>query len=88
MNIKNDICPPLLTKYEFNQVIALRTVHLSKGAKSSMISPELKIKKNMELRQIALKEFKAGLLPYKIQRLDTFWALDAFDWTAIQYLLE
>lgn len=61
---------PLMTKYEFDQVIGLRTMHLSKGAIPLVDIPEdFKIKRNMELRDIALQELAEGKLPYTIKRM-------------------
>jgi DNA-directed RNA polymerase subunit K/omega len=60
---------PWMTKYEFNQIIGLRTMHLSKGAVPFVdIPPDLKIKSNIELRKIAIEELLAGNLPYTIER--------------------
>jgi len=60
---------PLMTKYEFNQVIGLRTMHLSKGAIPLVDIPEdYKVQTNMELRDIALRELNEGNLPYIIKR--------------------
>lgn len=60
---------PFMTKYEFDQIIGLRTVHLSRGAMSMVDMPaDFKVKTNMELRQIAIKELIEKKLPYIIKR--------------------
>jgi DNA-directed RNA polymerase subunit K/omega len=59
----------ILTKYEFNQMISLRTMHLCKGAPPLVDLPkDYKVKGNMELRSIALQELRANRLPYIIRR--------------------
>lgn len=69
-----DIAPtfvrkPLLTKYEFNSIISLRTMHLSNMAIPMVQLPEgFKIEKNMDLRRIALQELQEGKLPYMVKR--------------------
>lgn len=69
-----DIAPtfvrkPLLTKYEFNSIISLRTMHLSNMAIPMVQLPEgFKIEKNMDLRKIALQELQEGKLPYMVKR--------------------
>lgn len=58
-----------MTKYEFDQLIGLRTMHLSKGAVPFVDLPaDFTIKSNMDLRLIAIEELKAGKLPYIIER--------------------
>ena len=50
---------PIMTKYEFDQIISLRVTALSKGALPFIDVPEnFKITTNMELRKIALIELK------------------------------
>jgi len=61
---------PIMTKYEFDSLIALRTMHLSNMAVPFVDLPEgFKIKGNMELRRIALMELREGKLPYMIRRV-------------------
>lgn len=61
---------PVLTKYEFDSLIALRTMHLSHMALPFVDLPEgFRIKSNMELRKIALMELEAGKLPYMVKRV-------------------
>lgn len=60
---------PLMTKFEFNQVISLRTMHLSRGAPPLVDVPEdYAIQTNTQLREIALRELTEGKLPYMIKR--------------------
>lgn len=60
---------PWMTKYEFDQVIGLRTMHLSKGAIPLVdIEESFQVKSNMELRAIAIEELKHKKLPYIIKR--------------------
>ena len=61
---------PLLTKYEFNSIISLRTMHLSNMAIPLVQLPEgFKIEKNMDLRKVALMELQEGKLPYMVKRV-------------------
>lgn len=60
---------PWMTKYEFDQLIGLRTMHLSKGAVPFVDLPNgYSIKSNMELRKIAIQELLEGKMPYIIER--------------------
>lgn len=68
-DISKYISLPIMTKYEFNLLIGLRTVHLSRGAQIFVEIPEnYKIRTNMELREIAIRELKEKKLPYTIKR--------------------
>lgn len=84
---------PFLTKYEFNQVIGLRTTHLSKGAPALVALPDdFKIKSNMDLRAVALRELVEGQLPYIVKRQMPNgkyeqWKLSELDLTAVRHLL-
>lgn len=61
---------PLLTKYEFNSLISLRTMHLSNMAIPLVQLPEgFKVEKNMDLRKVALQEMREGKLPYMVKRV-------------------
>ena len=57
----------IMTKYEFDQIISVRTNQLSRGA-ISFIKINEDIKVNMELRKIALEELKQNRLPFIIKR--------------------
>ena len=65
---KEKISKPIMTKYEFDQVVSLRANQLALGANAYVDISDLKIKSNMELRKIALKELTDGRLPYIIKR--------------------
>lgn len=68
-NRKNYITLPWMTKYEFDQLIGLRAMHLSKGAIPLVPLPQgFNIQRNMELRAIAIEELKQKKLPYIIKR--------------------
>lgn len=57
----------LMNKYEFNQIIGLRTIQLASGM-ISFVKIDYNIKSNMELRKVALEELIQGKLPYIIKR--------------------
>jgi DNA-directed RNA polymerase I, II, and III subunit RPABC2 len=84
---------PFLTKYEFNQIIGLRTTHLSKGAPPLVALPEgFQIKSNMDLRNIALREIMESQLPYIVKRRMPngkyeYWKLAELDLTAVRHLM-
>jgi DNA-directed RNA polymerase subunit K/omega len=92
-SVEKNLARPYLTKYEFNQIIGLRTMHLSKGAIPLVdVSPELTIKGNMDLRQIALQEIKEAKLPYIVKRKMPngkieYWKLVDLKLTAVRHLL-
>lgn len=64
---KVKISKPIMTKYEFNQVISLRTNQLSLGGEP-FIKIEDAIRTNMDFRKIALEEMRQGKLPYIVKR--------------------
>lgn len=66
---KNKISKLIMTKYEFDKIIGLRTMQLSNGAIPYINIDNLKITSNMDLRQIALKELREGKMPYIIERV-------------------
>jgi DNA-directed RNA polymerase subunit K/omega len=65
---KEKISKPIMTKYEFFQVVSIRATQLALGALPFIDISDLKIQSNMELRKIALQELKEGKLPYIIKR--------------------
>ena len=83
---------PLMTKYEFNQLISLRMLHLSKGAPPFLDGMEdLKIKSNTELRKIAVQELLEGKMPYIVRRMmpngkPEYWRIKDMDLTAVRVL--
>ena len=55
--------------YEFTSVIGMRATQLSRGAVPFVPVPaNLKIRTNMELREIAIAELRAGRLPFIVRR--------------------
>ena len=66
----NDIkySKPIMTKYEFNQIISQRATMLAHGSPTFVPTDNLKIKTNLELRDIAIRELKENKLPLMIQR--------------------
>lgn len=82
---------PFMTKYEFDQVIGLRTIHLARGA-LPFVEVKKQIEKNMNMRAIALEELKAGKLPYIIKRpmpngKTEYWKVSNLDLIAVRHLL-
>lgn len=60
---------PWLTKYEFTRVLSDRATMLAYGAVPFVpLPPNFAIKTNMELREVALKELRLGVIPFKVRR--------------------
>jgi len=59
---------PIMTKYEFSIIISTRANQISLGAQPFVDVSDLNIKSNMELRKVAIRELKAGRLPFMIKR--------------------
>lgn len=88
---------PLITKYEFDQIISLRTTHLSRGAIPFVDLPtNFTIESNIELRKIALQELREGKMPYIIKRsLPTtsgkpdieYWKIKDLDFASVRNLM-
>lgn len=58
-----------LSVYEFTSIIGMRATQLSKGAIPFVPLPEdMTIRTNMELREVALAELRAGRLPFMVRR--------------------
>ena len=62
------ISKPIMTIYEFDKIIALRTQQIASGAPLFIDNITTDVKSNMELRQIALKELTEGRLPFMVER--------------------
>lgn len=62
------ISKPIMTIYEFDKIIALRTQQIASGAPLFINNMTTNVKSNMELRQIALKELTEGRLPFMVER--------------------
>lgn len=83
-----------MTKYEFNLLIGLRTMHLSRGLKILVDVPsDFKIETNMDLRAIAIRELKEKKLPYIIKRKMPnnkieYWPVADLKLVVIEHLIE
>jgi DNA-directed RNA polymerase I, II, and III subunit RPABC2 len=92
-NPENYISVPWMTKYEFDQLIGLRTMHLSRGAIPFVdMEDGYTIQGNMELRKIAIKELFEGKLPYIIKRAmpngnAEYWPVSKLNLKSIEYML-
>lgn len=84
---------PIMTKYEFDELIALRTLHLSRQAPPLVPVPDdFKVQGNMSLRSIALQELKEKRLPYLIKRQmpngkAEYWKVKDLDLSAVEHLM-
>jgi DNA-directed RNA polymerase I, II, and III subunit RPABC2 len=84
---------PLMTKFEFNQIISLRTMHLSRGAPPLVDIPDdYTIQTNTQLREIALRELTEHKLPYMVKRpmpngKYEYYPVDALSLVAVSYLM-
>ena len=84
---------PWMTKYEFDQLIGVRTMHLSRGAVPFVdIGTDYKVEGNMGLRQIALREIQEGQLPYMIKRplpngTTEYWPVSKLSLEAVKYMM-
>lgn len=86
------VSKPILTKYEFDQVIGVRANQIALGSPIFTNVSDINIKSNMELRQVALQELKEGKLPFILKRQlpnNTFeyFKLRDMDLTAVQYMM-
>ena len=61
------ISKPIMTKYEYNQIVSQRATMLAQGAQP-YINIDFDINSNMDLRLIANKELLEGKLPFIIKR--------------------
>lgn len=82
---------PIMTKYELNQVIGLRTMHLARGA-MPFVETSGEVERNMSLRAIALRELKEKKLPYIVKRpmpngKPEYWGVDELSLVAVRNLL-
>lgn len=85
------VSKPIMTKYEFNQIISQRATMLAHGSIAFVEFDSKEIQHNMELREVAIKELKEGKLPFIIKRplpnnkYDLYRVRD-LDLVAIQYM--
>jgi len=64
---KPKISKKIMTKYEFNAIISMRTSMLSLGS-IPFVDIKDEIKSNMDLRKIALEELRQNKIPFIIKR--------------------
>jgi len=71
LNKGDKISKPIMTIYEFDKIMGMRTQQLASGAIPFVNTGTGKIvvSSNMELRNIALQELEEGRLPYIIERV-------------------
>lgn len=71
LNKEDRISKPIMTIYEFDKIMGMRTQQLASGATPfvNIEGGKLVIESNMELRNIALRELEEGQLPYIIERV-------------------
>jgi len=72
LNKSDKISKPIMTIYEFDKIMGMRTQQLASGAVPFVNigdGGKLVINSNMELRDIALRELEEGKLPYIIERV-------------------
>ena len=92
-DVETYISVPWMTKYEFDQLIGLRTMHLSRGAIPFVdIEEGFTIEGNMELRKIAIRELMEGKLPYIIKRPmpngnAEYWPVSKLNTKSIEYMI-
>lgn len=85
------VSKPIMTKYELDKIISQRATMLAHGA-PAFVNIENKIKSNLELRSIAIKELLEGKLPFIIKRplpnnkFDLFRIKD-LDLVSVQYMI-
>ena len=89
---KSYVSKNIMTKYEFNQLIGLRTMHISRGAPPLVDVGNLHVKSNMDLRAVAIRELMEGKLPYMVKRAmpnnkTEYWAVSDLDLVAVRHLL-
>jgi DNA-directed RNA polymerase I, II, and III subunit RPABC2 len=89
----NNITLPWMTKYELDQLIGLRVMHISRGALPLVdVGTDYKIVGNMDLRAVALKELEQGKLPYIIKRplpngKSEYWPVEKLSLEAVKYMM-
>lgn len=92
-DIESYVTLPWMTKYEFDQVIGLRTMHLSKGAAPLVdIDADFKILSNMQLRKVAIEELQNKHLPYIVKRTlpngrVEYWPVSKLSLQAVRHMI-
>lgn len=102
-DVNKNVTSPLMTKYELNQLLSLRVLHISRGAPIFLSSAELEeigfdstdvtVMTNMELRKIAVHEFRVGKFPFIIRRTlpngkTEYWRVSDMDLATVKYILD
>jgi len=64
---KPKISKLIMTKYEFDAIISLRTTQISMGA-IPFVNIDDDIKSNIDLRKVAIQELKENKIPFLIKR--------------------
>jgi DNA-directed RNA polymerase subunit K/omega len=64
---KPKISKMIMTKYEFDAIISLRTTQISMGA-IPFVDITDEIKSNIDLRKVAIQELKENKIPFIIKR--------------------
>jgi DNA-directed RNA polymerase subunit K/omega len=64
---KPKISKLIMTKYEFDAIVSLRTTQISMGA-IPFVDIVDEIKSNIDLRKVAIQELKENKIPYIIKR--------------------
>ena len=84
---------PRMTKYEFNQVVSLRTTQLAQGAIPFVALPEgFQIQTNMQLRDVALLELQVGKIPFLVKRempnhKTEYWRVSELDIDTVRHFM-
>lgn len=89
---KPKISKMIMTKYEFNAVISLRTNQIALGA-IPFVDIKDDIKSNMDLRKIAIEELRQNKIPYGIKRplpnnKYEFVKVGDLDLSAVKYMMD
>ena len=64
---KPKISKMIMTKYEFDAIVSLRTTQISMGA-IPFVEINDEIKSNIDLRKVAIQELKENKIPYLVKR--------------------
>jgi len=64
---KPKISKLIMTKYEFDAIVSLRTTQISMGA-IPFVAINDEIKSNIDLRKVAIQELKENKIPFIIKR--------------------
>lgn len=89
---KPKVSKNIMTKYEFNAIISLRTNQIALGA-LPFVDIKDDIKSNMDLRKIAIEELKQNKIAYSIKRplpnnKYEFVRVRDLDLSAVKYMMQ